>query len=130
LIREEAMTLAMVACMEVGLPAITENTSSRAAQENRYPSNQATTLISAQKVMSASAVCVRIGRNGRWNGRGRASEGRERLSLFGVRAISNYFFVFPAVKHAALAIKGYACVARWRPEPSLRKGDFAQRGRE
>jgi hypothetical protein len=39
------MILAMVACMEVGSLAMTENTSSRAAQESRCPSNQATTLI-------------------------------------------------------------------------------------
>jgi len=39
------MILAMVACMEVGLLAITENTSSKAARESRCPSNRATTLI-------------------------------------------------------------------------------------
>jgi hypothetical protein len=101
------MILAMVACMEVGLPAMTENTSSRAARESRCPSNQATTLISAQKVMSVIAACVRIGKSGRWTGRARASE-RGRFSLF---SDSNpvYSFLFPAVEHAVPAIKGGVC---------------------
>jgi hypothetical protein len=59
------MILAMVACMEADLPGMTENTSCRAAQENQCPSNQATMLISALKVMNAIAACARIGRSGR-----------------------------------------------------------------